>query len=459
MSDHRLDAPIVICSNRGPVSYHSVDGELEGVRGAGGLISGLLPLMESGRARWIAAALSEEDRVAAALGLPERFGPLHLLDINTEDLDLYYNVVSNEVLWFLHHGLLDSTYTPDYTDEWRTAWQAYRRVNTAFAEAVCNHGPHGATVLVQDYHLSLLAPLVAAERPDLRLVHFHHTPFAGPGEVRLLEPTARREILTSLAAHHACGFHIGRWETNFRRCIEDMHLPSTSTFTSTLSSDLGAIREVAASPACDAALAKLTERVGDRFVIGRVDRMELSKNIVRGFAAYERLLGLRPELVGRVVFVAQCYPSRVNVPAYRRYRDLVVDTVERINGRWGSAEWTPIELADVDDFPASVATYRRYDALLVNPVRDGLNLVAKEGPAVNERHGQVVLSSEAGASVELAGAADEVHPFDVVATSEALSAIIDRSPSERRARSEQLRRDIESRTPQDWLADQLHAAE
>ena len=130
--------------------------------------------------------------------------------------------------------------------------------------------------------------------------------------------------------------------------------------------------------------------------------MELSKNIVRGFAAYDRLLESRPDLRGRVVFLACCYPSRLGVPAYAAYRDEVVAAASGVNDRWGDA-WTgrPIELLTDDDYPRSVAALRRYDVLMVNPVRDGLNLVAKEGPMVNERDGQLVLSIEAGAWAEL----------------------------------------------------------
>jgi len=454
-----LDVPVVIASNRGPVSYRD-DGEgLVPVRGGGGLVSGLQPLVDSGQARWIAAALSDDDRAAAALGIPERSGPVHLLDVGVDDLTRYYDVVSNEVLWFLHHGLFDGAHTPTYTDEWHESWQAYRRVNDAFAHAVCEHSPTGAAVLVQDYHLTLLAPTVAAQRPDLRLVHFHHTPFAGPDGIRLLEPGARAELLGGLAAHTACGFHTPRWALNYRRCQEDRGVPGDQrVFASSLSSDLDDLRRVAHSPECDAALAELDALAGDRLVVARVDRMELSKNVVRGFLAYDHLLEHRPDLRDRVVFIAHCYPSRLGVPAYRAYHDEVVATVERVNQRWGTPEWTPIHLFDVDDFAASVATFRRYDVLVVNPVRDGLNLVAKEGPAVNEHDGQLVLSTEAGVWEELVGPADEVHPFDLVATSAAIGAALDRPPGDRAARAAMLRRDAEARTPADWLADQLAAA-
>ncbi len=454
------DTPVVIASNRGPVSYRHEGDRLVAVRGGGGLISGLRPLLDSGGATWIAAALSEADRQAAAeQESGTRSEPVRLLPIAPDQLDRYYDVVANSYLWFVHHGLFDSTHSPVYDDDWHRAWASYRAVNTAFAHAVCEHSPEGAVVLVQDYHLTLLAPLVAVERPDLRTVHFHHTPFAGPDGIRLLEPGARAELLGGLAAHTACGFHTPRWALNYRRCQEDRGVPGDQrVFASSLSSDLDDLRRVAHSPECDAALAELDALVGDRLVVARVDRMELSKNVVRGFLAYDHLLEHRPDLRDRVVFIAHCYPSRLGVPAYRAYHDEVVATVERVNQRWGTPEWTPIHLFDVDDFAASVATFRRYDVLVVNPVRDGLNLVAKEGPAVNEHDGQLVLSTEAGVWEELVGPADEVHPFDLVATSAAIGAALDRPPGDRAARAAMLRRDAEARTPADWLADQLAAA-
>ena len=459
-SPRDVDTPVVIASNRGPVSYRRHAGVLTAVRGGGGLVSGLAPLLDSGRATWIATALSDDDRAAAAASLPAEDGlAVHLLDIPVDEFEAFYDVVANSYLWFVHHGLFDSTHTPSFTDEWHDAWGAYRRVNAAFAHAVCEHAPADSVVLVQDYHLTLLAPIVAAERGDLRLVHFHHTPFAGPDGLRILEPAARNELLRGLAAHHACGFHIPTWGHNFAHSQQRWGPPdSTRVFASSLSSDLDYLQRVATSPECDAALAALDERVGDRVVVARVDRMELSKNVVRGFHAFDHLLEHHPDLRGRVVFVAHCYPSRLGVPAYRAYHDEVMITVERVNERWGTGDWQPVLMSDDDDFAASVATFRRYDVLLVNPVRDGLNLVAKEGPAVNERDGQLVLSTEAGVHAELEGAADSIHPFDIVATSRAIAAAISRSEGERRARAEALRRDATARTPADWLTDQLAAA-
>jgi trehalose 6-phosphate synthase len=428
----------------------------------------LAPLLDEGRATWVAVALSDAERRAArgepvapagdAVGDPT--AGVHLVAPDPEDQRLHYDVVSNETLWFVHHGLFDLTREPAYDEAWWAAWEAYRRVNRAVALAVCEHAPADAAVLVQDYHLTLVAPLVRADRPDLRLVHFHHTPFAGPEGARALPPEALHEMVAGLAAHHACGFHTPAWQANFddvrRRCGRD--LPDVSTFHSTLGTDVRALAATAASPACEEAATRLDDLVGDRQLIVRVDRMELSKNIVRGFRAFDLLLERRADLRGRVVFLACCYPSRENVPAYARYRAEVEAAAAAVNERWGDARWRPVELLTDDDYPRSVAALRRYDVLLVNPVRDGLNLVAKEGPAVNERDGQLVLSTEAGAWSELVGAADGVSPFDLRGTADALAAALDRPSEERRARAAMLERSATARTPSDWLEDQLGAA-
>lgn len=460
------DRPVVIASNRGPVGYElRPDGSLATRRGGGGLVSGLAPLLEEGRATWIAAALSDGDRRAAAEDRPAEDGlPVRLLDTGEEDHRLAYDVISNETLWFVHHGLFDLTREPAYDDDWWDAWSAYRRVNERFAEAVCEHSPEGAAVLVQDYHLTLLAPTVSRERPDLSLVHFHHTPFAGPDGLRVLPAGVREELLSSLAAHHACGFHTAGWAANFTASLEEWPPADLAdgkgavVFASTLSTDPDDLRATAGSPECAAQLRSLDELVGDRQVVVRVDRMELSKNIVRGFAAFDLLLARRADLRGKVVFLARCYPSRQGVPAYARYREEVEEAAARVNERWGDAGWQPVLLETDDDYPRSVAALRRYDALLVNPVRDGLNLVAKEGPLVNERDGQVVLSTEAGAFTELHAAVDAVSPFDLSDTADALAAALDRPAPERALRAQRLRELVEARTPADWLADQLAAA-
>lgn len=456
------ERPIVIASNRGPVAYSIVDGAAVGRRGGGGLVTGLAPLVEAGRATWIAAALSPGDRLAVATGITGADGlSVDLLDLDPDDHRLAYDVVANETLWFAHHGLFDLARTPSYDDAWWSAWEAYRRVNEQFADAVCERSPSGAVVLVQDYHLCLVAPRVRQLRPDLSLVHFHHTPFAGPDNLRALPAAARSELLEGLAAHHACGFHTPEWSANLRSCWRRWGVDATSTalFDSSLSSDADSLSATAASPACERAADDLAALVGSRRLVARVDRMELSKNIVRGFMAFDLLLERRPDLRGAVTFLACCYPSRQGVPAYAVYRSEVEAAAADVNRRWGSEDWNPVVLLTDDDFPRSVAALAAYDVLVVNPIRDGLNLVAKEGPIVNRNDGQVVLSTEAGAFHELAEAVDPVDPFDLADTADALAAALDRDPAARAARAARLRTLALSRTPADWLADQLAAAD
>jgi trehalose 6-phosphate synthase len=193
-------------------------------------------------------------------------------------------------------------------------------------------------------------------------------------------------------------------------------------------------------------------------VIGRVDRMELSKNLLRGFLAFDELLARHPEHRGEVVFVAGAYPSRTNVPGYSAYRERIDHTVREVNDRWGTEGWTPIVLEVEDDFPRSVALLRRADVLLVNPIRDGLNLVATEGALVSERDAVLALSPEAGAWERLHPAALQVPPFDIAGTAEVLHRALTMPADERRARAGLLRELAEARTPRDWLADQLAAA-
>ncbi len=451
----------MIVSNRGPLSHRIVDGELVARRGAGGLVSGLAPLVEDGRARWIAAALTDGDRAAAEAGTTSADGlSVDLLPIDPADQQQAYDVISNQTLWFLHHGLYDLTREPAFGPDWWAAWAAYRRVNEVFARAVVDTAPEGAAVLVQDYHLTLLGPTVAERRPDLSLVHFHHTPFAGPDTLRVMPPAAREEMLGSLVSHHACGFHTDDWADNFRDDVARWAGPDAPTriFTSSLSTDPDDILSTAASAACEEQFRDLDARIGDRSLIVRIDRMELSKNIVRGFDAFDLLLEDRPELRGRVEFLACCYPSRESVPAYARYRAEVEAAVESVNERWGTDDWTPIALETDDDYPRSVAALRRYDVLLVNPIRDGLNLVAKEGPIVNERDGRVVLSTQAGAWSELHSAVHGIAPFDLSETARALGDALDLPEDLRAPRAAQLRSLVLQRTPANWLEDQLAAA-
>jgi len=451
---------VVVVSNRGPLSFREDhDGRLVARRGAGGLVSGLGPLLVGTDALWVAAAMTDGDRKAAAAGVvdAEDFH-VRLLSVDPETYRLAYDVVSNQTLWFVHHGLYDLPRTPAFGRELREAWHAYRVVNEAFADAVAEVAPPGAAVLVQDYHLGLLSLSLAERRPDLAAVHFSHTPFATPTWLRVLPEHIAGEVVSGLAAHRACGFHTRGWAGDFLACAREVLALSPTTFVSPLPTDADDMRRAAATPACDAALAEIDEEVGDRRVIARVDRIELSKNLLRGFLSFDDLLDRWPEWRERVVFVASVYPSRTGVPAYLDYQDEVERLVARVNERWATPGWTPIVYDTRDDYPRSVAVLRRADVLLVNPIRDGLNLVAKEGGIVNERDAVLCLSREAGVWDEVGEAAVQVPPFDIAGTADALDLALRMPADERRARATLLRTLAAARKPADWLVDQLAAA-
>jgi trehalose 6-phosphate synthase len=452
--------PVVIVSNRGPVSFGLDDGELVTRRAGGGLATALGGAVAGTGATWIAGALSDADREAASRGTVDAEGfRLRSLVLDLDDYRSYYDVISNQTLWFLHHGLWDSTRRPRFDRPWREAWEGYRRVNDAFARAVVDEAPDGATVLVHDYHLSLVGGRLAAERPDLATMHFNHTPFCGPDSIRMLPDGVAEELLTGLAGHGACGFHNPRWARAFEgSCEEVLGTVPTQTFVSPAAADAADIGGVAGGDACASALGELESVIGDRALLVRVDRIELSKNLLRGFHAFDTLLEEHADLRGRVVFAALVYPSREGLAEYLAYRQEAEGLIRRINARWGTDDWTPIVYDPEDDFPRSVAALRRYDVLLVNPVRDGLNLVAKEGPLVNERDGVLVLSRESGVWAEMAEVAVGINPFDVGATADALHAALAMGPDERRSHAEAVREVAGARTPSDWFGDQLEAA-
>ena len=458
---------VVVVSNRGPVSFRLDDeGRPVPAGSGGGLASTLRPLLAGTGALWVAATMSEADRLATQQGLMTEEGVgLVYVAPDPEQYRLAYDVVSNATLWFCHHHLFDLPRRPRFDRRWHAAWESYRGFNRLFAESVAERAPEGATVLVQDYHLSLTGGMLRASRPDLRTVHFTHTPFGDASALRVLPAAAAGELLAGMAGFGVCGFHTARWEQLFRSCYDDGELaeaagevPAPTTFHAPLGPDPDTIAAEAATPACRDARAALDARVGDRKLIVRVDRVELSKNILRGCLAFEELIETRPGWRGQVELLALAYPSREGLAEYLAYRSEVEHTVDRINRTWGTADWTPIVLEVADARERSLAALTRYDVLLVNPVRDGLNLVAKEGPLLNTNDGVLVVSREAGVWDEVRGAAIGVNPFDVTGTAEALDRALTLEPAVRSAQAARLHARVRSRTATHWLEDQLAAA-
>lgn len=457
---HRL----LVLANRAPLSFRrKADGSLVARRAAGGLVTTLGPGLLRAGGLWVGSVTGKDDVEAARSGLLDAEGfRMRAVEVPPETYRAYYDVVANQTLWFLLHGLWDLPRRPRFDRHWTAAWEAFRAVNERFASEAAGFAAEGAVVLVQDYQLALVPAMLAAKRSDLHIVSFTHTPWCAPNELAVLPDRVADELMAGMAGAKATGFHSSRWAEAFAECCRSRGLRCPETFVAPAAADASDLRAVASSTECDEELGRLEALVGDRKVLVRVDRMELSKNVLRGFWAFDELLENRPDLRGRVVFAAKVYPSRQGVPEYLAYGQEVLSLAAHLNAKWGSGAagsgWTPVLVDPDDNYPAAVAALRRADVLLVNPVRDGLNLVAKEGPLVNERDGVVVLSRNAGAWDEMGEHSLGVNPFDVAGTAETLARAIDMDATERAERAKGLLAAAEARTPLDWFEDLVAAA-
>ncbi|MEU6593456.1 trehalose-6-phosphate synthase [Streptomyces sp. NPDC046881] len=463
-------AHVLVASNRGPVSYQvGEDGSLHARRGGGGLVSGLSAIGSDAGSVWVCAALGEGDRAAVRradgglLPAEETGGQrVRMLDIDASVHAEAYNGIANSVLWFVHHMLYQTPLEPVFDAEFRRQWGSYQAYNRAFAEALAEEAAEGAAVLIQDYHLALAPRMLRQLRPDLRIGHFSHTPWAPPDYFRLLPDDIAAELLGGILGADRAAFLTRRWADAFTDCCHAVLGPGIPSGTEIgvhgLGADADFLRKRAHEPDVDERMAALRKEIGpDRKTIVRVDRTELSKNIVRGLLAYEQLLADHPEWREKVVHVAFAYPSRQDLAVYREYTAEVQRVAEEINERYGTAGWTPVELHVKDDFARSLAAYRLADVALVNPIRDGMNLVAKEVPVVSDQGCALVLSREAGAYEELGEDAFTVNPYDIAGTARALHEALTLPRAERAERSKRLAAAATALPPTRWFLDQLGA--
>jgi trehalose 6-phosphate synthase len=433
------------------------------------------PVAERFGGTWIASALGPDD-LAVSEGRPgaEDLGfDLRLLPIPPEVHTAHYDIVCNEHLWFLFHYLFDVAEWPRFDRRFMASWDAYRQLNAVFAKAVLET-PGADVVMIQDYHLMTVASEIRRRRsaPSVPLVYFHHVPWVEPDYFGMLPPAVRKDILIGLLAHDVAGFHATRWARAFLQCcdrfldgaiVSDDDVTWSGRRTRVLVAPAPihpqALAELAASPDAERWRQRLQERSLGRRTLLRVERIDLSKNVLRGLLAFEDLLERRPELRESVWFCAFGYPSRTRVARYRRYLADCRDAARRINERFASGEETaPVVLEVSDDHHRSIAGMQIADVMLVNPVFDGLNMVAKEAPALNERDGVLVLSRNAGAWEELGTAAIGISPFDVSETSEAIEKGLDMPAGARATRASRLKRLVSTTTPEGWVRGQLLAA-
>jgi trehalose 6-phosphate synthase len=471
---------LIVVSNRGPVTYWRDNGERVPRRGGGGLVTALRGLVTHHDVTWIASAMTEEDRAvveeAGGEAVEETLenGATFRLRFVAHDeaaYDWFYNVVSNPMLWFLQHYLWELPYTPAVDVALKNAWdEGYLRVNHGFADAVAAElepDPE-IPVLIHDYHLYLVPRFVRERVPAALLAHFVHIPWPQPDYWHVLPRAMRRAIHDGLLANDVVGFHAHRWQVNFLRAASDL-AGAECDFAEGVAEHRGrrslvTVHPISVEPSefeqlaqTDDVLAAERELVGRRpeQLILRVDRTDPSKNIVRGFRAFELYLEAHPEAHLRVGMLALLDPSRQDIPEYSEYLGAIQREARRVNDRFQQNGWMPIEFVIEDDFPGAIAAYKQFDVLFVNAIFDGLNLVSKEAPLVNERDGVVVLSENTGAYEELGEWVVRVNPFDVAGQADALHRALTMGPDERRERLEAIRAHVREHDVAAWIEGQL----
>jgi len=471
---------LLVVFNRAPVSYvRDEDGHRTARRGGGGVVTALGGLPARHDVTWVASAMTQEDRAVAA----ERMGSfseettegaayrLRLVAHDPETYRRFYNVLANPTLWFLQHYLWGLGAAPDFGPELHEAWSdGYVPVNEALAAAALDELEREpeAAVLFHDYHLYLAPRLVREARPDVLTSHFLHIPWPEPDYWHALPPELRVAVHEGLLANDVVGFHIERWRRAFLLCAERLlgarvdreagtveHRGRvTRVVARPISVDPAEFERLREDPAVLEREAALVRRRPEQLVL-RVDRIDPSKNIVRGFHAFALLLERHPELHGRIGMFALLAPSRQDIPEYAEYAAAVERAAREVNERFGRDGWRPVELDVADDFHRSVAGYKQFDVLLVNPVFDGLNLVTKEAFLVNEHDGALVLSENAGVHEELGNWALSVNPLDVSGQADALYEALTLDRAERRRRAGAIRDHVRAHDLHAWMESQL----
>ena len=474
------DRRLIIATNRGPVSFAAgADGRLRPRRGSGGLVTALGQVGRHVPLTWVAAAMGEGDRRAAAdpkllreAGGDDDRVRLRFASVDRTVYDQAYNVVANPFLWFLQHQMWNLPERPIIDAGLVRAWErGYVPMNDAIAAAVVAQarGDRAPRVMLHDYHLYVAAAGIRRARPKAILSHFTHIPWPPSSIWQAIAPGMREAIATGLLANDVVGFQTERFAHNFLRMVESFvpraHVDyETSTVrygrrtvlarAYPISIDVEATRRIAGSRAARRRAAQLLETTRERVIV-RVDRLEPSKNILRGFLAYETLLQRHPRLRGRISFLAFLVPSRTGLREYGHYGRMVQSAVDRINARFGRAGWRPIQLFYENDYAQALAGLSIADVVLVNPLVDGMNLVAKEAVVVSQRDAALVLAETAGAYDQMASGALAVAPADVIGTADALARALAMSHAERRRRLARLRAGVEREDITWWLRRQL----
>ncbi len=480
MSQEEPTRPLIIVSNRGPAQFErGEDGQRVLNRGGGGLVTALSGLVANRDALWIASTMTDED---AAVTRENDFQPLDIeindvsykvlmVESEKEAFDGFYNVIANPILWFIQHYLWDLSNAPDIRQAELDAWDyGYQTVNQDIADAVIRQveDRERPLVMLHDYHLYTAPHMIRAARPDALLYHFVHIPWSQPDSWRVLPGRIRETIFDGLLANDIIGFHTSAYCTNFLACCKrlmgyeidyeglSVEHPGGRTIVRAYPLPIDSERLIRAAESAEVATAEKEVLARRReHLILRVDRADLSKNVLRGFTAFDTFLTQHPEFRERVTFIAHLQPSRQDVPEYAEYLERIEALVAVVNHSHGTTDWMPIDLRVYENFNEAVARYKHFDLLMVNSIFDGMNLVAKEAPAINLRDGVLMLSENTGSHEELEDYVLTVNPFDIQEQAETIHRALTMTPRERRERADGLREVIFSRNPRDWIDEQV----
>jgi len=468
---------LIMVSNRGPIEHWFDDaGRIRRRDAAGGVATALSSVARQQPVTWIASAGTDADRAIAILGQRSQIGresDLRLLDLPTKSYDAYYGVFCNPILWFVQHSIGERLHHEDLATATLDAWDdGYQPINETFAGAVVEEIDGDGSdfqVMLHDYHLYVAPRLIRAAKPRAALQHFIHIPWPGPAAWRQLPDLIVRRLCAGLLANDSVVFQTEASVSNFlATCKQYLSAAkvmerqgqveylgqTTFVWSNPVSLDTSDLMALRAQPIVEQYRRELAARDGVQTIV-RVDRLDPSKNIADGFEAYGLMLERNPRLRGKIRFIAHLVPSRENVVEYSMYKRRVFEVIDGINRKYGTPGWQPITAFLEHNRLRAIAGLSLYDVLLVNSVADGLNLVSKEGPVLNERDGVLALSTTAGSHEELYHGAIPVNPFDIVDTANALEKALVLSQRERSQRSRALREAIAGHQTSDWLKGQL----
>jgi len=473
LQDFLSGKELILVSNRGPYSFElDENGKPVEARGGGGLVSALLSLLADIDVTWLSVARTAVDSQIGLGGVfvgPGKSSKVKFLNLKEDLYSAYYDKMCNEVFWFIQHGLADSTYNPVFNEETNSAWRSYSLVNKYFGEALARYleGKRKKTIVMfQDYHLYLAASSLRRNK-DVLSCHFTHIPWPAPETMSILPGDILKSVARGLLSNDLIGFHCQSYVSNFLRTCEELLGFEMNVHEQTVKFNGRPVKVAAFPISIDArslaAEGKLKEVLSfeDSFaskeqIVFRADRVDPSKNIIRGFLSFERMLELFPDLHGKVTFLAYLYESR-KLDYYRRYLQRINETVRQINSRFGTRNWQPVKMRIADNYWQTLAAYKHFDVLLVNSIADGMNLVAKEGSLLNQNNGVLVLSTNTGAFNELSRYCLGVNPFDINETALSLREALAMPRKKRENYSMLLKDVIRTNNSAKWLYYQLRA--